>query len=175
MMHLFYMHNKSLIVIAIIMMVGSGILGHYIISHNEKEIRSLQQDTERIDRIINEQWQDTARFERNTSYAVIISMLTRMEKGSDKWKLEALRDDFFHYLLPGKSGRTADLNSLKKLIKEAAEEREDAIDMVNDLYIDRSDMVMRISALEEDNRFFISLAFFMQLLGLVLVTLTRFR
>lgn len=161
-----------LVIFALVMMVGSGLLGHYAVSHNGRTLRAMEQEAARIGERIDGQWQAVERFERNAGYVVTLSMLARLEKGEERWKLDALRDDAFRHLLPGWASG-ADVSSLKRLMEEADSQRARTIERINLLYGERIALVQRAAALEEDNRMLTSLAFFMQLLGVVLVTLTR--
>jgi positive regulator of sigma E activity len=159
-----HFRRHLLTIIAVAVMISSAVLSFFFVQENDRRIAELKRNEETMDQSIRTYWEDAAQAERNADAAVIVSLLVK--DGAPE--AAALKQ---YYLARAGVERTG--APLMDVLKAAGEARRHAVDKVNDTYISRVEVENEIMIRESANKRSANIAFLLQLIGLVLVILTR--
>lgn len=143
-------------------MISSALISYILVRKNDDKIADLQSQIikkqERIDNI----WQSSLSQESRINNIVLISLLSENNK-KDYSKI------INHYAESG----DVSIDGLIKLLDEAKENRHNVITIIDDLYGEKIIAENEIMKRSQDNKFYTTIAIFLQLMGVVLITINR--
>ncbi len=154
----------SITIIAIGMIVTSGILQYFIIIPSDHKISEYRQAIADNQTLIKDLWGSFSINENKVNAALTISALTTKENS----EAQKVRD---YYLLAFPS-----LNKnapISEIIQAMDKERNDTIEYINRLYAKQTDIQTEIATLDMSKKRLADVAFFLQMLSLMLVIIKK--
>lgn len=160
------MNRRNLVFMAIFFMIASACLSFYYVEHNNRKIAMAAAQAQHLDGIIRDTWFDTGQIGQRTDTAVIVSLLDGHTKDPELLKIRR------HYL-SNFPGIVKNEQSSIKILEASDKEQEKNLDIINKTYLEKSEIEQNIMQMEQHNRFYTTLVFFLQIAGLALVVYTR--
>jgi hypothetical protein len=157
-------HRRLLTIMAIAMMLCSSLISFFVVQQDDRHISDLKREAEKAEQDIRATWDTMLARERRADMAVIVSLL------ADNASPAAGELKAYYRARAGIEKQGA---PLMDVLKASDGERDRSVDAINTVYEKHLDMQGEITRLEERNKLIANLAFFLQLVSLVLVILTR--
>ena len=158
-----------LITMGLMLIIASAATSYFLIKKNDITIASLKSEAMEADSTIREAWEDANRMEQQVNTAIMMDLLAQQPgQSQDTVRLSSL---YQSRLLPQplKAGQ-----SLREALLAAADaSRAKAVETVNDYYLRRQEAEEYAMVLQQQNQRYGQIAFFLQILGLALVTIAR--
>lgn len=149
---------------AMLLMLSSAVITFFFINKNNKKISLMQQQAAELETRIRDDWYDAGQIYRNADAAIVISLLSRYQEGAD---VSELRGHYMHRLGYKEKNQAPPM----KLLEYAEQAHRLKVDSINDAFLKKSTVESDVMELEHRNAFYVNLAFFLQILGLMLVLL----
>jgi len=153
--------KKVLIIFSLTMMIFSALLSYFVVKTNEPKIHALKSEIQKNENLIRDIWGNLNRKENKIDMIILLSAI------NNKKSLE-----FMKYYLKNFSELTVKSN-IKKVIEYAKTESENDIEYINNLYLSQVKNKNTLENLEEKNKNFSDIAFFLQFLGVILILLIK--
>ena len=125
----------------------------------------LKQQSQKMETLIRDDWYDSGQVYRDIDAAVIVSLLTKNASKED----EALKQEYITRLAKFANGE----KSLLKILEKADEQYQNKTNAIDDIYLKQTTLEESAMALEHKNMLYANIAFLLQIIGLVLVIVTR--
>src|SRR5271170_3358603 len=161
--HLF--HRKPLVMLAIALMTGSALITYFSVNEHGRQVMALRLQAQQMETKIHDTWYDAGQINRDVDAAVMVSLLAK----NDGPEAQELKQHYLARLGNVMKGE----KSLLTILKSAEAERQRKVDAIDDIYIEKVSLEEKINEIEERNRLFANIAFFLQIAGLALVIVTR--
>lgn len=158
--------RRSLVIMAIVLMVVSGLMSHFIVLANDRHIVQLRHSKQQAEETIRNLWENASQAERNADAAVMVALLARTEGG----EAMLLRQ---YYMSRAGEGMEQTAQPLLDMLRRNDATHQQVVDRINDTYISVANTEGDIDTLEQHNETIAHFAFFLQLLSLMLILLTR--
>jgi hypothetical protein len=152
--------NNKAILIAIVMMVSSAAISYFYVLQNEPLIDSLKVDMQNKQSYIRDIWTNSAQVENKADIAILISLMTKNETKESKQLI-----DHFLSAIPN----LKDKSDLFEILRAIELEKKISIENINNLYIQKEKIENKIFSLEKKNKLYSDIAFFLQMLSLVII------
>lgn len=138
-------NRKFLVCVAVSMMIISGLLSFFFIEHNQTKIVSLTSTQKEKQDLIRDIWFDLNEIKRQAETDVILNTLMKQT-----------------------NGKTPD--EIREIARGIQDKK---LDQINTVYVETRQLSEQSQTLEAQNRLLSNIMFFFQLLGLILVIITR--
>ncbi len=155
------------LIIGIVTIVGSALVSFAFIRFHDSHVMESQREIDRIDDEIRNLWQQASLIERRADSAVIAQLLT----GRDGVNKSALID-YYTSRVSDPHGALALLKKLP-LLEKAQGERVEVLERINGMYGERLEYEVLRHGHQQQSSFYTALAIFLQVIGLVIITITR--
>ena len=140
-------------------MVSSALISYNLVRSNDEEIMNLRNSAKNKEMAIQHVWQANANNESKVNAAIIISLLTL-----DKKPYKQIAHKYL-------GAKTISPESLIALIEKTEIKKKEAIKTINNIYQDKLEIENNIAKKSQKNKFYTMAAVFMQLLGIILISL----
>jgi len=163
-----------LVLTGILFNILSAVIAHYFIGLNNSRLAQIEEQTQRIDSQINTYWQQRQNIERKMEFILLLQQ--KGKKIGDPFIMEyvarfvqSLRKQ---YNITAESEQTPNSQEIIQLVQETQEKLINDIDStyLNQLTLDKQKMLISSS-----NSRLMSMALFLQLIGLILVLAKDFQ
>lgn len=149
---------------AITMMIGSALISYFLTRQNDLQIASLNMQMQDKQNLTRDIWSNIGKKESRADIAVLVLLFSNKEN-KDIAELKK------HYLSEFSVDET-NANVLD-ILKTVADEKNASIEFINDLYFEESIIKNKISNIEQSNKLYSNIAFFLQLFSLLLVVIKK--
>ncbi len=145
---------------ALSMMVGSSLISYFLVRQNDAKISSFRMEVQSKEALIRDIWNNIGRKEAKADTMILLSNLSNINN-ADLIKLKK------YYL--------SDYPELKESFNPAdiltviEQEKKSDIDHINNLYLEQADIQNMVYEKERSNKLYADIAFFLQILSLVLI------
>ncbi len=143
-------------------MICSALISYILVSKNDDEIANLQADINKKTEAIDNIWQSSLDLEERINNAILISLLS---KNNDQDYSKIIK---YYTKLENNS-----IDNLTKLLKNTQQDKENIIKIINDIYSEKVVAENEITKRTAENKFYTAITIFLQLLSVVLITITR--
>ena len=154
-----------MVLIAILLMAGSAMLNYFVINANNAKISAMTLDAQKLDTLIHDDWYNAGQLYRDADAAVIVSLLAE----KDAPEAESIKRHYLSRLDSVKSNET----SLPKILKIVDAQHLAKVEAINNTYLQKLSIENDIMQLSHQNGLFSNISFFLQIMGLVLVIISR--
>lgn len=139
-------------------------ISYTYVMDTQPHITALKAEVENKKVLIRDVWGSLARVEGQADMGVLLSLADVEDKDS----LKALKE---HYLkrLPGLD-HTSNAQAIIAALEKQSQEK---VDYINQLYLQQTQLQENVSNMERKAKFYADLAFFMQILSLILILLRK--
>lgn len=152
----------SIVIFSILLMICSAVVSYSLVRKNDDEIANLQSEIKNKQETINNLWQSSLNHEAKIDNAILISLLSKNHK-KDYSKI------IKHYT----ESEDDSIDGLVKSLDQVREDKENIIKLINNLYDEKIIAENEITKKSQKNKSYTIIAIFLQLLSVVLITLTR--
>ncbi len=149
---------------AVLMMIASALISYFIVKQNEPKITLLKIEIQSKQALIRDIWTNIGQTDAKANSAVLISVLVD-HKNEAVLKL-------LDYYLSGFPNLKENTNVFE-ILKALDQDKKNNIDIINNLYIEQENLQNKITELESLNKFYSDIAFFLQILSLVIIILKK--
>ena len=156
--------NNFVLFFAIAMIVCSAIISYFFVRQNEPIIASLKIEIQNKQSYIRDIWNNIGQTENKANIIILMSTLTK-NKTEETTKL-------LDYYLSSFTGLKSTANPFE-ILDEVAKEKQTNIKNINNLYLEEESIQSNITNLERENKLYSDIAFFLQILGLVIIMAKR--
>lgn len=157
--------RKPLVLVAVLLMAFSSLLSYLCVNRGMRQIEALKQQSAKIEAFIHDEWSNIGQANRDADDAVVVSLLARGDDAESK----AIRQYYRARLGKNRAGG----KSLIAALKAADAQQQQRLDTINDNYLRQTVIESDIERLEKWNMFSANLAFVLQVVGLLMVIITR--
>lgn len=156
--------SKFVLFIALSMMVSSAMISYFFVRQNEPWIASLRMEAQNKQALIRDVWNTIVKSESRADIAILLSVLP-LKDGTD---IQAIKKKY----LVDFPELTETSNALD-IIKAAKNETTQSGEYIDNLYLEQVTIQNKISEIESKNKLYSDIAFFLQILSLVLIILRK--
>lgn len=149
---------------AITMMVGSALISYFLTRQNDLQISSLNMEMENKQNLIRDVWNNIGKKESRADIAVLVLMFSDRENKD----IAELREYYLSEFSVNKTNAT-----VLDILKTVADEKKSGIEYINDLYFEETVIKNKISNIEQSNKLYSNIAFFLQIFSLLLVIVKK--
>ncbi len=159
----------SLIVGALCIMAGSAFVSAQFVQKNDRIITALHTKVERQNELIRTLWQDTA-IQENRMH--MLALYTALAHSTNDPILNIVAEHYAQNLFP-QSKTPISAQKIPTFINQIEARKERVINRIDDLYIEKIAWEEQIAQRSQYNVLYVSLALFMQLLSVAMITIVR--
>lgn len=153
--------RKIILLFAIAMMITSALMSYFFVRKNESIIDLLKIEMQTKQMLIRDIWANIGQMENKANnVAILISILAKEETTETKKLL-----NYYLSAFPDIKNNANIFNILEIIDQD----KKANIENINNLYLEQSNIQATIIALERSNKFYSDLAFFLQILSLVMI------
>ena len=149
---------------AIAMMVSSALISYFLTRQNDLQISVLNMEMQNKQTLIRDIWNNVGKRESKADIAILILMLAN----KDNKDIPELKEYYLSEFTELKNDAT-----VLDILKAVDHEKKANIEYINDLYLEEVVIQNKISNLEQSNKLYSNVAFFLQILGLLLVIVKK--
>ncbi len=155
--------------IALFFMIISIMISTTMVRKNDLQITQLKGDVAKSEELIRSLWQTSTLQENRLNMIAIHAAIT--ENTQNPALLEFLK----HYLTMIQPGEKTPLgtNQLPQLLEDLKAKQDRAIERIDETFVSKIGKEERISALQQKNLLYMSIALFAQLLSVAVITIVR--
>lgn len=146
------------------MMVSSAMISYFFVRQNEPRIASLRMEAQSKQALIRDVWNTIVKKESRADIATLLSTLP-VKDGTD---IQAIKRN---YLID--FPELTETSSAVDIIKAAKKETMKSGEYIDNLYLEQVTVQNKISEIESKNKLYSDIAFFLQILSLVLIILKK--
>lgn len=146
------------------MMVSSAMISYFFVRQNEPKIALLRNEAQSKQALIRDVWNNIVKKESRADMAILLSTLP-MREGVD---IQALKRN---YLLD--FPELTETSSVRDIIQSVKQETARNGEYIDNLYLEQAAIQNKISEIESKNKLYSDIAFFLQILSLVLIILRK--
>jgi len=175
---LFYMKKILapwiLVIIGIIFNLSAALITNYFISINNEQLGQLEVKVQQIETRINNYWQDKQNIERKMEF---ILLMQQQEKQTHDPFVAQYIETFIQQMMKQYQITAVKYKTLtsQKVIKIVRKTQEQIINDIDEIYFDKMTLEKEKIVLVGVNSKLMSIALFMQLLGLILILAKDFQ
>lgn len=161
------MRNKTglyIVIFAIIMMVSAALISYFLVKKNEPQLMSLKMDVENKQFLIKNIWDDISKKENRADTLILIETFATKDNATAAEIKNRYLEDFPN--IPTNA-------SVIEILDAVDKEKSTSVENINNLYLEQITAQRKISNIEQSNKLYANLAFFLQGLGLLLIILKR--
>ena len=158
------LHRQLILFTAITLMISSALISYFLVKESNAEILILKNEVQAKQSLIRDVWNNTIRKNNKVDVALLASLLG--DKNNND--LAKIRDYYLSSL--SDLAKNADIT---EILKAAEQQQNTAIEFINDLYIEQTGIQNKVSKLERESKLYSDIAFFLQILSLILIVLNR--
>lgn len=159
----------SLILLVLLTMISSALISARMVDQNDRAIASFQKDVDRHNELIRALWQDTSLQENRLHMLVLYTTLAQNRE--DK-TLQGIAEKYALYVRPGMK-KPLSMQALPGFLDEVSAKKKQIIERIDDLFIAKLDWEEEISERSRRGALYTSLALFIQLLSVAMITIVR--
>lgn len=163
----FLLHPLFLILLGTALTVASALLSRYYVSANQESIQAAKTEAARKEALLNDTWQNVQALERKKDTIVLLAVASR--GGALHQMPELVRAILISTEISLESVMKESQLSEQGLLKAIEAKKQELIDRVNDVYLEKSMKENEIAALQQRTSYWGDIALFLQILGLILV------
>lgn len=149
-----------IILTAIVMMVSSALISYFLVRRHEPIILELKNKMQDKQALIRDVWSTINRQENRADISILLSLL----KAHNSEEVNEIKKLY----LVGFSGLNSQSNAIE-IATAVILEREQSIKRIDSLYLEELEIQEKISEMERKNKIYSDIAFFMQILSLVII------
>lgn len=146
------------------MMVSSALISYFLTRQNDLQISVLNMEMQNKQTLIRDIWNNVGKRESKADIAILILMLAN----KDNKDIPELKEYYLSEFTELKNDAT-----VLDILKAVDHEKKANIEYINDLYLEEVVIQNKISNLEQSNKLYSNVAFFLQILGLLLVIVKK--
>lgn len=150
----------TIIILAILLMIGSVIVSSGLVEKNDEEIMQLQTKAKQKQDAIDHIWQSAVNQEEKMNNVIILSLLAKNQQ-----------EDYSALLEYYTGAENNSPENLVKILEQTKQNRLEAINTINDLYHEKANLENTTSRKAQESKQYGIIAIFLQLLGVVLITI----
>ncbi len=158
-----HLYGILIVIFAIVMMLSSALVSYFLVMKNEPILASLKMEIENKQVLIRDIWNNINNQENKADTLVIISLLANNNNTAAQIK------DFYLKEFPELNPNA----NILDMLTTVAEKKAADIETINNLYIEQTAAQHNVAKIEQANKSYSSIAFFLQGLGLLLIILKR--
>ena len=158
-----YIKPWILVLIGVIITIIAALINGFIISENNEIIESLESETANIETNIDHLWNNNLSIERKKDSAYIMALQNPNSELVHNYIIDTLRLAGSDKILDDKK------NTFNILVNEVNLYQNEIIDRINNLYGEKITKEEQINQIKKINSKFTHIAFFLQIIGLILV------
>lgn len=156
--------SKLVLVLALSMMVSSAMISYFFVRQNEPRLASLRIEAQNKQALIRDVWNNIVTKESRADIAILLSVLP-LKDGAD---IQAIKRNYL-FDFP----ELTETSSALDIIKAAKKETTQSGEYIDNLYLEQVTVQNKISEIESKNKLYSDIAFFLQILSLVLIILRK--
>ncbi len=151
----------GIVIFSILLMICSALISYSLVKRNDDKIANLQSEITKKQEAIDNIWQSSLNQETRIDNAILISLLSKNHK-KDYSKI------IKHYT----ESEDDSIDGLIRSLDQVRENKENIIKIINNLYDEKIIAENEITKKSQENKFYTAIAIFLQLLSVVLITIT---
>jgi len=164
----------ALVITGILFNILSAVITNYFISVNNSQLSQLEERSQRIDSQINNYWQDRQNIERKLEF---ILLLQQQGKQTNDPFVRQYIENFIanilkRYKIPSSEQKKLDSQQIINIVKKTQEQ---IVNDIDEVYFDKLTLEKEKTVIASINSRLMSIALFLQLLGLILVLAKDFQ
>lgn len=156
--------SKLILFLALSMMVSSAMISYFFVRQNEPRITSLRMEAQSKQALIKDVWNTIVKKESRADIAILLSTLS-VKEGTN---IQAIKRN---YLVD--FPELTETTSAEDIIKSVKKETTKSGEYIDNLYLEQVTLQNKIAEIEGSNKLYSDIAFFLQILSLVLIILRR--
>lgn len=156
--------SKLVLLVALAMMISSAMISYFFVRQNEPRMSALKNDAQSKQALIRDVWSNITKKENRADMAIILSAVPAKDKADIQTIKKSYLIDFPE--LTADSSMTEIIIAVKK----------DAVrngEYIDNLYLEQAAINKQLSEIEAKNKLYSDIAFFLQILSLVLIILRK--
>lgn len=157
--------NNLILFSALIVVVSSSLISYFFVRNNELQIASLSAELQMSEPIIRDIWANVVEKENKVNVVVLLSTLSENQNNN---KIKPLIDYYLSAMSLSKNSR--DNLAILKVLEQ---EKKEAIESINTVYLERAKIKNEISHIEKENKLYANIAFILQLLSLIFLIVEK--
>lgn len=168
----------GLVILGVLFNILAALITNYFITVNNEKLAQLDERVEIIETRINNYWQDRQNIERKMEFILLLQQQDRLQSGKQ-------RDPFVGQYIKGfmqqirkqynlAENKDDTLNS-QKVIEIVQQTQEQIVNDIDEIYFDKLLLEKEKQVLAGINTRLMSIALFLQLLGLILILVKDFQ
>lgn len=150
--------------LALAMMVSSAIISYFFVRQNELLIASLRMEAQNKQALIKDVWNNIVKKESRADLAILLSVLPV----KDELEIQTIKKNYLTDF--SELTETSSALDIVKVIKKETQHNGEYID---NLYLEQVAIQNKFNAIEASNKLYSEIAFFLQILSLVLIILRK--
>jgi hypothetical protein len=156
--------SKLVLFFALSMMVSSATISYFFVRYNEPFIASLRLEAQSKQALIRDVWNNIIKKESRADIAILLSILP-VKPRTD---LQVVKRN---YLLD--FAELSEKSTAEEIIKAVKNESKQSGEYIDNLYLEQIKVQNKIAEIEAKNKLYSDIAFFLQILSLVLIILRK--
>lgn len=157
-------YSRLILFIAITMMVVSALISYFLVMRNNPTLAMLKMQAQDKQALIRDVWNNIGRKESVANTLILLTVLSNKDN-SEAVKVKQ------HYLeefpeVPKNAGALAMLTAVERA-------KTSDIDYINTIYLEQTTLQNNIAEIERHQKQYADIAFFLQILSLVLIIVRR--
>jgi len=166
-----------LVIIGIAFNIFAALITNYFISLNNDKLAALEEQTQGIDTRINNYWQDRQNIERKMEFILLLQQqLKQQGQTQDPFVVQYIENFIQQMITQYKLTReNYEILTAQKVIQIVKQTQTQIINDIDDVYFDKLTLEKEKTLLVKVNSRLMSIALFLQLLGLILILAKDFQ